>query len=89
MISCLLESGSVTAEGIAKLASEYGHDQEWVVSRRGSLMKADRIMKKQAEWQKARKDLPWAKKIRLIEQVRDSWEQLNRLRRRVRRPDNI
>lgn len=29
MISCLLESGSVTAEGIAKLASEYGHDQEW------------------------------------------------------------
>lgn len=52
-------------------------------------MKADRIMKKQAEWQKARKDLPWAKKIRLIEQVRDSWEQLNRLRRRVRRPDNI
>jgi hypothetical protein len=52
-------------------------------------MKADRIMQKQAEWQKARKNLPWGEKIRIMEQVRDSWEQLNRLRKRAQRPDNI
>lgn len=52
-------------------------------------MDAERILKKQAEWQKARKNLTWAKKIRMIEQIRESWAQLNRLRTRVRRSGGV
>jgi hypothetical protein len=51
-------------------------------------MKAKRIMKKQADWQASRKNLSWAKKIRMIERVRESWAQLTRAKRSVQRPGN-
>ncbi len=34
------------------------------------------MLKRQAEWQRSRKDLSWPEKMRLVEQVRDSVELL-------------
>jgi hypothetical protein len=48
-------------------------------------------LRKQAEWQKSRKDLSWPEKVRLAEAIRDSLEPLRRsrsganARRKVRR----
>ena len=30
------------------------------------------LLRRQAEWQKSRKDLPWPEKIRMAEKIRDS-----------------
>jgi len=49
-------------------------------------------MRRQAQWQKRRKELSWPDKIRLAEAIRDSLEPLRRSmsggssRRQVRRP---
>jgi hypothetical protein len=37
-------------------------------------------LKKQAQWQRGRRDLPWPEKIRLVEAIRDSLESLRRAR---------
>jgi len=31
-----------------------------------------RLLQKQAQWQRSRKDLSWPEKIRLVEKIRDS-----------------
>ena len=31
------------------------------------------LLERQSRWQKSRKDLPWAEKIRMIERVRDDF----------------
>lgn len=46
-------------------------------------MSVERIHKKQTEWQKKRKTLPWAKKVRMLEAVRDSIEEMSRHRKRA------
>ena len=49
-------------------------------------------LKKQAQWQKSRRNLSWPEKVRLAEAIRDSLEPLRRSRsgantpRQVRRP---
>lgn len=48
-------------------------------------MSTKRAFKKQAEWQRKRKDLPLAKKVRMVEAVRTSMEQLSRLKKRTSR----
>ena len=46
-------------------------------------MKAERALRKQAKWQKKRKDLPWAKKVRMVEAAREDLQKLSRKKKRT------
>ena len=43
-----------------------------------------RLLERQAEWQKRRKSLSWAEKIRMAEAIRESVLQFQRAGRRVK-----
>ena len=43
-----------------------------------------RLLERQAEWQKRRKSLSWAEKIRMAEAIRESVLQFQRAARRVK-----
>ncbi len=46
-------------------------------------------LRKQAEWQRSRKDLSWPEKIRLAEAIRDSLEPLRRSGRGANPPRQV
>jgi len=46
-------------------------------------------LKKQAQWQKSRRDLSWPEKVRLAEAIRDSLESLRRSRSGANAPRQV